>query len=40
MEKKTAYGNNRRRTFNDILDHSVSDDPMCTVGDIIPKVLQ
>lgn len=35
MEKKTAYGNNRRRTFNDILDHSVSDDAMCTVGDIM-----
>lgn len=35
MEKKAVYGNERRRTFNDILDHNVSDDAMCTVGDLV-----
>lgn len=35
MEKKAVYGNERRRTFNDILDHNVPDDAVCTVGDIM-----
>ena len=35
MEKKAVYGNERRRTFNNILDRNVSDDAMCTVGDLV-----